>query len=621
MAPPPNLPPRSAAASDRRIALIETVRSYSFAPQYLALTRTALQTETVLLETLRTDLLEIALQQYSDQIQPDRPAIAQTLEAWLILGFERDRLWDKIAQELWVNGLAWSVQDLESSIAAAVIESIAHEPYRDAIWQTIFAPETLAQTFNLRQFEACICQDLLAQILNSPQDLEPLFLGLSVDWTTAAIALPSLTIHPCYALEPWEPTAEKSIALPAPASNPQRNASTPISEPLPAAPILLEHYLTRPSELYRLPWELIAQIKQQCGLPMVQLVYLLVGHAMRQPHPVASAFTLTQGEILDQLDWTATPSAPLPPDLGPLLDQLANLSIVTIWMSEPSATRVEAYRTSGHPWEILRETQGNLDWITGRVAPPAALTISLRPGLWLPHLIEQGGLSARSAWAAFGRFALTLLQRDHCRDSFLMSLLIPLILNAPQPHPDARQPSYTVRNLLDAALPTSARETLRLYPDIAPALFKMWNQALEALLSLGWSNGVTPEIVAPAEFYLAPRPAWLHPDLPDRKPPDWMEQWLEQPLKLVPPAALMGLSPSSPSVRPSRLVSPVPARRLRFDRLTGAEIRMARKAKQLTQSQLADVLHVHQSLIAKIEVGQRTVTEALERSLRQILEL
>jgi transcriptional regulator with XRE-family HTH domain len=62
-------------------------------------------------------------------------------------------------------------------------------------------------------------------------------------------------------------------------------------------------------------------------------------------------------------------------------------------------------------------------------------------------------------------------------------------------------------------------------------------------------------------------------------------------------------------------------RRLRLDRLSGAEIRSARKAKQLTQSQLADVLHVHQSLIAKIEVGQRTVTEALERSLRQVLEL
>jgi transcriptional regulator with XRE-family HTH domain len=64
-----------------------------------------------------------------------------------------------------------------------------------------------------------------------------------------------------------------------------------------------------------------------------------------------------------------------------------------------------------------------------------------------------------------------------------------------------------------------------------------------------------------------------------------------------------------------------PQRRRHIERLSGSEIRSARKAKQLTQSQLAEVLHVHQSLIAKIEVGQRTVTADLERTLRQVLEL
>ncbi len=620
----PNIPSRPAAEPDRRISLIETARSYSFAPQYLALTRTTLQTQSVLLETLSAQLIATALQQYRAQLQPDLPAITQALGEWLTLGFERNQLWDRIAQELWVNGLAWSVQDLEPSIAAAAIESIAQEPYREAIWQTIFAPATLTQTFNLRQLEAVICQDLVAQILKTPQDLEPLLLGFPIDWAIAEIPIPPLTIHPCVALESGASIPANVAAETAPASSPNPNSSSLIAETLPAPPIVLEHYLTRPSELHRLPWELIAQVKQQCGLPLVQLLCLLIGHAMRQPFPAASPFTLTEREILEQLDWTPTPAVPSPPDLAPLLEQLTNLSITTIWMSEPSAPHIEVHCTSGHPWEILRATQGNLDWTTGRVAPPAAQTITLRPGLWLPHLMQQGGLSARSAWEAFGQFALTLLQRDHCRDSFLMSLLIPLILNAPQPHPNARSPSYTVQTLLDAALPTSALQTLRLHPDIGPALFKVWNQSLEALLTLGWSNGSTPAMATPAEFYLRPYPDWLNLDHPGRKPPNWIEQWFVQPLSLVPPTALMGLPPApapAPNDRPTHLALPHPTRRLRFDRLTGSQIRTARKAKQLTQSQLADVLHVHQSLIAKIEVGQRTVTEALERSLRQVLEL
>jgi DNA-binding XRE family transcriptional regulator len=614
--------PSRPAESDRLITLIETARSYAFAPQYLALTRTALQTETRLLETLSAQLIALALQQYSAQFQPDLPAITQVLGEWLTLGFERNQLWDKIAQEVWVNGLAWSVQDLEPSIAASVIESIAQEPYREAIWQTIFAPETVTQTFNLRQLEALICQDLITQILKTPQDLEPLLLGFPIDWAIAEIPIPPLTIYSCLARESGESIPADIADAAAPTSNSHPSPSSLITETVSAPPIALEHYLTRPSELYRLPWELMAQIKQQCGLPMVQLLCLLVGHAMRQPSPAASPFTLTEREILEQLDWNPSAAVPSPPNLAHLLEQLTTLSITTIWMSEPSATHLKAHRTSGHPWEILSVTQGNLDWTTGRVAPPEELTITLRPGLWLPHLIQQGGLSARSAWAAFGQFALTLLEGDHCRDSFLMSLLVPLLLNAPQPYPDARSPSYTVQTLLDAALPTSARHTLQLYPDIGPALFRLWNQTLEALLTLGWSNSSTPAIATPTEFYQLPYPDWLNLDHPGRKPPNWIEQWFVQPLTLVPPADLMGLPPfPAQTDRPAHLAPPRPARRLRFERLTGSQIRTARKAKQLTQSQLADVLHVHQSLIAKIEVGQRTITEALEQSLRQVLEL
>ncbi len=616
-------PPHPQSAQSKNGHLMAIVRTQTFPSQYRETLCQSLTQTPVLLTTLTAQIAAIALAQYSPQIQTDSLRLTLTLEALLKRAFEQQQLWDKISQEVWVNLLTWTVQDLEIPIAIGVIQSIAQSPYREELWQRLInpasdapippessSPASILEPL-LERLETLICQDLTAQILKNPQTLEPLFLEIPPPQSILEIPLPALTIHPCNALEDPPSSDDVSQAMIAPAPSPV------------APPIVLEHYLTRPSELYRLPWELMGQVKQQCGLPMAQLLFLLIGHTVRRPH---RPLTLTHREILEQLAWetSAAPLATPPPDLPYLLQQLGTLTLTTLWMTEPTAAaQIEAISSSGHPWEILSETQGHLDWVTGRISPPAAPSITLRPGLWLHHLFEKGGLSARSGWKSFGHLALTLLEQDHCRDPFLISLLIVLSLNAPEPQPEARPSCYTVHTLLDSALPTPALATLQLHPDIAPTLFKIWYQALASLVSLGWTSG--PLIAAPAapaaqptDFYIAPFPAWLNIHSHSRKPSDWIAQWLAQPLQFIPPplSAAAALNGNLPSPRTIRF-----QHRLRLDRLSGSEIRSARKAKQLTQSQLADVLHVHQSLIAKIEVGQRTVTEDLERSLRQVLEL
>jgi DNA-binding transcriptional regulator YiaG len=592
--------------------LMEIVRMHTFASQYQETLRHTLENHTSLFETLTNQLVEIVLKHCNLQIQTNSPESA--IREFLNRAFVYNQLWDKISQEVWVNLLTWTVQDLEPPIATTVIANIAQEPYREDLWQLLMSSE--ANLHILKRLELLICQDLAAQILQDPHILESLLVGLSLEKNIAEIPTFSLTIHPYCALENPNLIAENST---------QRDTSASPSDLSPIAPIVLEHYLTRPSELYRLPWELMAQVKRQCGLPLVQLLCLLMGHAMRQPHPTFSPFTLTYREILEQLDWIVHPQAVLPPNLRHLVQQLTGLTVATIWMTEPSMTDVEAYHTSGHPWDLLSETQGNFDWTSGCIAEPLEQCITLRPGLWLHHLLQQGGGNALSAWESFGKVALKLLERDHCRDSFFISLLISLSIQAPEALPEAKPSFYTVQNLLDMTLPASAVETLQMHPDIALALFKTWNQALEALLNLGWSSSPAGEKPAatPTDFYLMPYPDWLNTNHPSRKPVDWIAQWLAQPLQFIPPADLMGQvhSAMESDERLSSTVSQRPLRRLRFDRLSGSEIRSARKAKQLTQSQLADVLHVHQSLIAKIEVGQRSITEELERSLRQALEL
>jgi DNA-binding XRE family transcriptional regulator len=591
---------------------MEMVRMHTFPSQYRENLCQILTQPPAFLETLVSQIAAIATAQYSAQIQTEPSTLNIALEALLQRAFRQYHLWDKISQEVWVNLLTWTVQDLEIPIALSVIQNIAQAPYREDLWHLLISPATDSHNspapstpacvleILLEKLEPLICQDLMTQILENPQALEPLFLGLPPQQSILEIALPALTLHPCNALVE---------------SPPEISDYVPVTPPSPSAtPIVLEHYLTRPSELHRLPWELMGQIKQQCGLPMVQLLFLLVGYTMRHPH----SFTLTHREILEQLDWGASADQPSsPPDLPYLLKQIDTLTLTTFWMSEPTAAaQVEAISISGHPWEILSKTQGTLDWVTGGISQPAESSITLRPGLWLHHLFEKGGLSAQSAWETFGQLALTLLERDHCRDPFLISLLTVLSLNAPEPQPEVRPSCYTVHTLLDATLPTTVLETLQLHPDIAPTLFKIWYQALESLVTLGWTSRPIAQ-AQPTDFYIAPFPDWLNIHCHRRKPSDWIAQWLVQPLHFIAPLSAIS-EPSSARPLPSVATG---SRRLSLDRLSGSAIRRARKGKALTQSQLADMLHVHQSLIAKIEVGQRTVTEDLERSLRQVLEL
>lgn len=589
--------------------LMEWVRSHTFAPQYCETLGQTLAQHKVLLETLLAQLLETVLAQSNLQIQAESPA--GIMGAFLDRVFEQNQLWDKISQEVWVNLLTWMVQDLEPSIASTLITTIAQEPYREDLFSLLISPDANPEVL-LERLERLICQDLLGQILQNTQILEMLLLGLSLEQNIAEIPIPTITLHPCSALEEICKIPDK--ALP---SFPDAQTVSSIA----AAPLTLEHYLTRSSELYRLPWELLAQVKQHCGLPMVQLLFLLIGHGMRQSHPMVSPFTLTLCEIEEQLDWTARSQLPSPPDVTDLLQQLTDLTIATIWMPEPSTIHAQTYYTSGHPWDLLSEVQGNFDWVQGRIAQPTQQSITLRPGLWFHHLLQQGGFHALSAWKSFGQIALQLLELDHCRDSFLISLVVALTLNAPQSHPEAKPSLYTVQNLLDIVLPTGALRSRQLHLDSAPSLLKTWNQSLEALVNLGWSGRSTGELAHPTDFYLVPYPDWLEINRHSRKPSDWIAQWLSQPLQFMPPADLMGFASSSGEKDDISTQSPGTQRRLRFDRLSGPEIRRARKAKQLTQSQLAALLHVHQSLIAKIEVGQRSISEELEQTLRQVLEL
>jgi DNA-binding transcriptional regulator YiaG len=533
--------------------------------------------------------------------------------------------------------LVWTIQDLDIPTGESVLKSLADEPFRLTLWLECFAPDAPELRPVYDGIEADWVSQISAQILqainleqSSSITLEQL-LGLTPQDKSFALRVPTLPPLQAIAHPPWISLLDQAVSDSAreitPPTPAAQNLGQDTTEPELASEagqhIYLEHYLTRPQDLAVLPWELLTQLKQKFGLAVVQLQFLWAAHAMSQTNPKNNTFTLKISDIREQLDWPVR-SAQISPDIDTpdplaLIMQLGKLKILSIWMTDPRSSQVEAFRLSGSPWEVLSDVRGNLDWTTGQLSHPEQIYVTIRPGLWVSRLLELGGLTVEHSLRDLGNLALTLLRLDYCKEPLLLSLLIYLMFREALLNDQDARPIESVKDLLTAALPYPSDTVWTIQPESALTFLDVWHRSLEALLVLGWrpSEGNLPHQYS--DFYGSSCPDWLlnaH-----QKPEDWVAQWLALPIQLKPP--LVGETGTLSQQNPSPISGETSkySVRLRFDRLTGSEVRSARKALHLTQSQLADALHVHQSLIAKIEAGHRSVSDDLEQSLRKVLAL
>lgn len=578
--------------------LLQVARSHLSAP-YLGATREFLQNRFGLLEYLAQQLLE------AQKDQPTKPSqTLQQLQDWLEEAFEQNNLWHQLSEEVWVNVLAWTVQDLDTTIAESTIQNLAQEPFRMEVWGGLFHPDLLEIQDLLQVLKVRVADDLKGQLLAA----------IAPD---PEIPVLRLTPHLAIALEASELTPEATTPPDLESTSDETWIADPRLEP--EAPLHLEHILTREGDLRRLPWELLTALKLQGNLALVQLQFLLAAHATRQPHS-QNSFTLKASDLLEQLDWQSEQDVRF--NLIHEFEQIGKLEVTSLWMTDAYATQVEAFTLSGHPWDILTDLRGNLDWNSGRITHPEQVYFTIRPGLWMVHILQNGGLEAQRAFQGFGQFALTLLKLDYCRNPLLLSLIVHLVCSESSELHEIKPSVYKVIDLMEVVFGPPLLQSLQM-PQQAQSLLEWWNHALESLLVLGWRADSIKDSPKPhpMDFYIQSCPEWLNPASHSRKPQNWVQQWLAQSLSLQSPQSLACPLTRSPSKDDSTVLQDRTIRRLRFDRLTGSEIRAARKAKRLTQSQLAEALHVHQSLVAKIEAGRRSVTEDLERSLRQVLEL
>jgi DNA-binding XRE family transcriptional regulator len=557
--------------------------------------------------------------------------VGNLLKQWL----DSNQVWITTAENIWSHLIFWEIEDFKTEsqiaslndIAIADLENWISQSFRDKkptlnsrlqVLEERYAQEianSAYQDLKLADYELTRLENLLGTKPSSNKKKIPnTEVSLSKIDKIAPIptGLPIVSsISAQLQADLWQPDEAGIAYFRYHSKNNQKN--------------YLEHYITSPGDIEALPWEAAEQIINKFGFNTVKLQMILAAHAMRQSTPWESTFTLKATDVIEELGWDKNHSSNLPTkrnEVASIAHALSCLLVKSVWIEGRGKTQVDASTPIGRMWELLIDPHGQFDWTTGRVEQPEEVYITVRPGLWTAHFLNQAGSKAKEALYQFGYLALNILKIDPYHDELALRLAIHLTLDVRIRARDRNPYEYKVRSLLGCILPEQSIQEAIQNSDKARNLFKRWNHAAQLLGSLGWlsAESQADENTANSSgiFYTHPYPEWMDPESKTKKPRGWIEQWLEQKLIIRPPHPIpermqsLSRSKTSTSKRLKSKVAPPPSRE---------EIKAARKAKGWTQAKLAGTVGVDQSLIAKVESGKRTISDDLANDLRQALDL
>lgn len=544
--------------------------------------------------------------------------------------FEKNALWEKSARNIWSHLITWAVEDMKAEVGESALESFSQEESYLELNHYLFGKDSVFVSNRISSLEKSYAQgiaELIVQDLDLPNyPLSGLEKLLGIHSNSGKKPVPSTEIK----LSQIDSISAIPTGLPIVSSiSAQLNRGLWKPDSAGVAYFryhsknnqnnFLEHYITSPGDIEALPWEAAEQIINKFGFNTVKLQFILAAHAMRQVQPWESTFTLKATDIIEEFGWDRNHSTNLPTkrnEVASIAYALSCLLVKAVWVEGRGKHQVDASTPIGRMWELLIDPHGQFDWTTGRIDEPDEVYITVRPGLWTAHFLNQAGNKAKEALYQFGYLALNILKLDPYHDELTLRLAIHLTLDVRIRARDRNPYEYRVKTLLETVLPTAVVQEARQSSEKARSLFNRWNHALALLASLGWqagegANRTETEGENPLVFYAKPYPDWLEPDTKIKKPRGWIERWLEQRLIIRPPNPIpdrmAALSGSKKQQTKKLKLDPAAA-------LTGSQIKAARKVKGWTQAKLAGTLGVHQSLIAKIESA--IARSALNWSLR-----
>lgn len=532
--------------------------------------------------------------------------------------FTHAGFWEEFARTIGTNLVIWAIERIETD---ANPQDLVHDQLRHHIRQLLLKPDSAMFQERISFLAQIYSQDITKRIIQSfnlpacsLQDMDNL-LGLRQKpsvYLDTALKLDPITVLPTSIpiassiraqLRPdlWQKNADELAVFQ------YRSKSNPTN--------YIEHYITNPGDIDLLPWEAAEQIINKFGFDTVKLQLIFAARAMDEDEPWNSAFTMRATDMVQLLGWDRNHSTSLPQKRNAVATTayaLSCLLVKSVWIEGRGNRKVDASTPTGRMWDVLIDSHGQIDWVTGKIEKPDEIYITVSPGLWTKHFLNRAGNKAKQALHQFGYLAKDILKIDPYHNELALRLAIQLTLDARIRAKNENPYDYRVVSLLEDVLPRTEIERALQDKHRARDLKNRWNNALHLLISLGWQIEFDPETY----------PAWLQPDSDAPKPDDWrkvkiIERLLQAKLTIKPPHPIPDLlNRLREPKKPKQVEAPTPA-----EELTGHQVQQGRENRGWSRKELGGFLDLSADYIGKLERGDRVITPELETKLRRLLHL
>jgi hypothetical protein len=257
-------------------------------------------------------------------------------------------------------------------------------------------------------------------------------------------------------------------------------------------------------------------------------------------------------------------------------------------------------------WDVAVERYGQRNIFTDEIDEPTEIVAFIRAGRWAEFFFNKPGKNARPPVALyeFGWISKSTLKMNPYHDELAFLIAINITTESAI-HTNGK---YTVKTVLEMAMPKNEIELTRSVKYKAQDLKQRWDKALMQLAELDW------QIIYDSETY----PEWLRPGSTTGKPKDCRKRiidlLLEAGVTIKPPGKIPALiaakkSASLPRKRKSASAAP----------LEWEPIQKACEAKGWTkQTAIAEKLGISQQLVSQLQRG-KPISPKTAAHLRKIL--